>query len=409
MTHAIPSIEEDRATMDLLYAPPAPALKAQLDGARRHGMSASAIVREIAKLAVGPGRLKPQEYFYYRLFDPTLTFAEKRAFIGKREQPWIHLACNDRSWTAICNDKLLFYTLMAALHLPVPRLLAFHHATRRGLPETPHLRSMEELRRFFLALAQPVFAKPVDGVHSIGSMAIDRIDPATGMATLATGTQVSLEQVLQRIDQSRGSGYLIQERLRPHPDLRRLCGQTLSCARIVVLMGRNGPELARTQFKIPVGRNAADNYWRGNMLAAIDPDTGRIERVVKGTGFQQTFPTTHPDTGQQLIGAVLPLWPEVKRLALEAALALPRIRLQAWDIAIGAEGPVIIECNAGGDFSAPQLAWGKGMLDERFRRFLREQGYRPRPAILIPLAMAKAAAMKFGLLRKRRSPGSRHL
>jgi hypothetical protein len=254
----------------------------------------------------------------------------------------------------------------------------------------------------------PLFAKPVDGVHSVGSIAIERIEAARGMAVLASGVEVPLERVLDRMEQSKSSGYLIQERVRPHPDLVRLSGPTLSCARIMVLMGREGPELSRTQFKIPVGRNTADNFWRGNMIAAVNPETGAIERVVKGSGFDQTFPTAHPDTGQPLIGAVLPHWADLTRLALDAAPALARIRIQAWDIAIGASGPVLIECNSGGDFSPPQLAWGRGMLDERFRRFLREQGYRgPRPAILIPLAMARAAARKVGLARQRRT--SRHL
>jgi hypothetical protein len=408
-TQSIPSMEEDRATMDRIYAAPAPALLRQLEGARGNGLTTSQAMREIVKLAIGPGRLKPQEYFYYRLFEPSLTFAQKAAFIGKREQPWIHLACNDRSWTGVCNDKLLFYTLMERLRIPVPKLLALYHTHRRGGEEVSHLRSKGDLRRFFLGLDQPVFAKPVDGVHSIGSIAVDGVDAGTGTASLATGTQVALDEIIQRMDQSRASGYLIQERVRPHPDLVRLCGPTLSCVRLIVLLGRNGPELLRTQFKIPVGSNAADNFWRGNMISAVDLDSGKILRVVKGTGSQQILPTTHPDTGQRLIGAVLPLWPEVKRLATEAAAALPRIRLQAWDIAISANGPVIIECNSGGDFSAPQLAWGKGMLDERFRRFLGEQGYRPRSALLIPLSVAKSAARNLGVMRKKRTRNSRHL
>ena len=145
------------------------------------------------------------------------------------------------------------------------------------------------------------------------------------------------------------------------------------------------------------------------MLAAVEPETGEIMRVVKGTGSQQTRPATHPDTGRPLIGFALPCWPELKGLVLQAACALPRIGIQAWDIAMSESGPLLMECNSGGDFSPPQLAWGEGVLDERFRALLQERGYRPQPLARIPLAMGKAAATKLGIVHKRRTKNSRHL
>jgi hypothetical protein len=407
---AVPSIDEDRALMDRIYASPAASLRVQLARARTGEVGAVRMAREIARLAIGAGRLKPQEYFYYGLYDPALSMDQKLAFVGKREQPWIHLACNDRSWSGVCNDKLLFYSLLSVLGFPMPRLLALYSATRLAERSALHMRTTDELWQFLLDLKHPVFAKPVDGVHSIGSMAIEQIDAKSGTATLATGAQVSLESIVRRIDQSRQNGFLIQEKVRPHPQLQALTGTaTVSCVRVVVLMSRDGPEIFRTQFKIPVGRNAADNFWRGNMLAAVDPETGEIVRVVKGTGAQQTLPATHPDTGLPLIGFALPCWSELKGLVLQAACALPRIGIQAWDIAMSESGPLLMECNSGGDFSPPQLAWGEGVLDERFRAFLRERGYRPRPLARIPLAVAKSAAAKVGIVRKRRTKNSRHL
>jgi hypothetical protein len=44
--------------------------------------------------------------------------------------------------------------------------------------------------------------------------------------------------------------------------------------------------------------------------------------------------------------------------------------MQAWDVAPTDRGPVLIEVNIGGDFNLPQLAQAKGLMDERFRRFL---------------------------------------
>jgi glutathione synthase/RimK-type ligase-like ATP-grasp enzyme len=57
-------------------------------------------------------------------------------------------------------------------------------------------------------------------------------------------------------------------------------------------------------------------------------------------------------------------------LCLEAARALPGLRVQAWDIALTDRGPVLVEVNIGGDFNLPQLAHATGLMDERFRAFV---------------------------------------
>ena len=45
--------------------------------------SVYSILREILALWRGPGKLTPQEYFYYRLWDPSIPLDEKRRFVGK--------------------------------------------------------------------------------------------------------------------------------------------------------------------------------------------------------------------------------------------------------------------------------------------------------------------------------------
>jgi hypothetical protein len=42
-----------------------------------------------------------------------------------------------------------------------------------------------------------------------------------------------------------------------------------------------------------------------------------------------------------------------------------------WDVAPTPAGPVIVEANPGDAFTLPQVAAGKGILDDKFRTFLR--------------------------------------
>ncbi len=106
------------------------------------------------------------------------------------------------------------------------------------------------------------------------------------------------------------------------------------------------------------------------MLGAVAIDSGRVQRVVQGTGPDQVEVQTHPDSSKPVQGLTLPDWKSLTDLCLTGASAFPKLRLQAWDVAMCARGPVLLEMNIGGDFNLPQVANGCGLLDERFRGFL---------------------------------------
>jgi hypothetical protein len=55
---------------------------------------------------------------------------------------------------------------------------------------------------------------------------------------------------------------------------------------------------------------------------------------------------------------------------------MPGLRTQSWDVAITDRGPILIEVNSKGNFSGPQNASGKGVLNERYKEHLRRCGYR---------------------------------
>ena len=147
--------------------------------------------------------------------------------------------------------------------------------------------------------------------------------------------------------------------------------------RVVIIIGRDGPEILHTVWKIPAGGNIADNFWRsGNMLAAVDAASGEVKRVVRGVGPDQSEVETHPDTGRAIKGLVLPDWERLKALCLDCALIFHKLRYQSWDVAPCPGGPIIVEVNTGAAFNLSQLATSEGFLNERFGRFLREFGFR---------------------------------
>jgi hypothetical protein len=116
------------------------------------GRPAVALITEAIRLMRGAGKLSPPEYLYYRLWDQSLTLAERQAFVGKKAQHLMHLACNDRHWYQTAADKILFQTIMTGAGLPVPETLAVTQPLR-WLPQAHSLIPSSsplgcEIRRF---------------------------------------------------------------------------------------------------------------------------------------------------------------------------------------------------------------------------------------------------------------------
>ena len=264
-----------------------------LDGDGRSGI---ALLTEAVRLMRGAGKLSAPEYLYYRLWERSLSLEDKRAFVDKKAQHLMHLSCNDRHWYQTAADKILFQTIMTGAGLPVPETLAVTQPMR-WLPNALALSGAEELAGWLRNPAIcPLFAKPAAGKYSLDVPSIDRFDPDSGQLALLGGETISLVQAAEQM-RSR-NGYILQQRMSPHPRLAETFGPRLWSVRVLVLVRPDRPVIHRALAKIATGSNPADNYWRpGNMIAALDTVTGQIKRVVRGVGADLTVCTTHPDTG----------------------------------------------------------------------------------------------------------------
>lgn len=339
------------------------------------GRNVPSLLREIISLWRGPGKLTPQEYFYYRLWDPALTLDEKRRFVGKKAQHDMHLSCNSQYWYGTAADKILFHTIMAGAGLPVPDLLAIT-AQNRSIPGIPALGDPAAvaalLRRPEL---YPLFMKEAGGKYSLSVISADIFDESRDEVVLLGGARHAPEALAAQM--TAGGGYLIQRRLHQAPALAALFGPRLWSLRLLVLLSKTGPLIHRALAKIATGANPADNYWRqGNMLGTIDLESGTIRRVVCGSGAGLSVNPAHPDSCHPVVGTKIPEWDSIRELIHSAAPIFAGIRTQSWDVALTDAGPVPLEVNFGGDLNLAQLAAGLGVLDARYREHLRACGFR---------------------------------
>lgn len=120
----------------------------------------------------GPGKLSAAEYFYYKLYDNEYDDEARVRFVGKTAQARMHKACCDMRWFAVATDKLLFLSMMRGAGIPVPETLAVFDTT--GRRTHVHMISSIDGMIAFLnnPMSYPLFAKPIDGMYSIGAIAM---------------------------------------------------------------------------------------------------------------------------------------------------------------------------------------------------------------------------------------------
>lgn len=336
------------------------------------GKGYGALMRDMFRYCLGRNKLTTEEYLNLRLYDEAYSAEDKASFVGiaKSRNIWTRVYKNSRTVGTII-DKLAGESLFRGAGFPVVRTLASCNLSR-DLPGIASIDSRSALDGFFAVHAgQRIFGKPTNLNQSIGSVAIDRCDTASGMVHLAGGKSMPIGELWDVLQSKFKDGYLFQERLSAHPDIARVCGDRIATARLLTIVQDNSAEIIATAWKIPGGNNVADNFWRsGNMLATVDMETGTVGEAVRGVGIRRETIFVHPDTNEAIAGLKLPDWDAAKRLVLSASRLLADTWMIGWDIAFTPDGPVIVEANETPDLLIMQYAHGTGILTPRFNAFM---------------------------------------
>lgn len=323
---------------------------------------------EMWQLRRPPNRLTPAEFELYQLKDKS--WEQKSQFLGALSATVVN-GCNESQSQVITKDKLVAYSLLGFHGFPYPKVRAIVHPSR-DFPGAVALRSTADLSAYLETQAGfPVFMKPITGNAGSGSIWINGF--SNGKLQLRNGKELAVDDYCKRwLAQG---GVLLQSAAHPHPDIAARIGPRLATARLVVLMTETGPIIHRAVLRVPAGSNMVDNFQHGasgNLLAHIESDSGMISRVIGKRQHGLELVSVHPDTGQPVVGWVLPDWEAARRLCLQAAPLFPGIKYQSWDIAFTDQGPQTMEVNSGGDVDVLQLASGVGIADEVWWRTHRE-------------------------------------
>ena len=339
---------------------------------RIHGKDVMRQVWEMAAVAFGTGGVAPAEYYASRLYDDRLSDGDRGEFAGAKAMRRIFKACNfEEDWLGLVWDKLALYAILKGFGFPVPETRFVYHRSRT-LGPMPVANSPEAFASLLRQSRHyPLFFKPNGSYQSLGAAAAKRFDSKSDKLLMADDSCIEVSSFVGSVERYAENGYLAQSRLAPHPSLKPICGDNLSTVRALVMLTSDGPRLLKAAWKLPSQQNIADNYWRpGNMMAAINPETGKVTRLVSGFGVGLEEYTIEPATSRPVANLQVPDWSQVKELSLAATSALGHLRLIGWDIGVTDKGPVIVEANETPDFGLHQIAEGRGVLTEEFMSFV---------------------------------------
>jgi hypothetical protein len=347
--------------------PPVPFATLVEAAARSEKIGAGRILGDILKLTFRRHGLTAREYFEHRVYRRDLSMAEKREFIGEKENFRLNCELSPPGLTQLrgfVGDKLAQGALWHQLGLPATETQALF-SRDRWVGQIPVLRNATEIADFLAGDARaPLFGKPVHGSHALGSVRIERIESAAGQALLGDGLVVAIRDLADEIVTEFPEGYLFQSTVEQHPDLVATVGKVLATIRLVTVIEGERPRVLYGVWKIPSPEAVSDNFWQeGSILARIDGDSGTVTECVTGKGPERGVVDTHPVTGKRLAGFALPFWREANDLVEKAHAIFPVTGCFGWDVGITPDGPILVECNSNPCHEFYQMATGRGTLN----------------------------------------------
>lgn len=364
------AVTRDRADRDRVKATILDYLRHAQEKSGRHPLD---LTREFIRLNRGAGKLTWPEYVQYGVYDKTRYSPQDQAKFITNTLHWpITRCCCDMTWQGTTEDKWLCSHILARSTIRVPETLAVIDRSERAYPNTHKISTAGQLRDFMISReVLPLFGKENRGICSFGAFpAVDADDKAMfikGKGWL--GYDACMDQFVGT------TPYLLQRLESNHGFFDRYT-DNLATVRLCILVGDHGIEIPFAILKLPTRANVADSFWRpGNLACMLDVQSGRILTARSKHSFGTTDHEVHPESGEPLLGEIVPMWERVLELARSCAPIFQTVRYQSMDIAITQDAPVLIEVNTGGGFDLPQLASGIGFLTEEVRDFFRSCGY----------------------------------
>ena len=303
------------------------------------------------KLAFRKHRVTYSEYMYsYEYW--RLNEQERDEFISTSEMQVIYRKLGEREIRKVFHDKSHF-------------LSVFSPYVHRWWSMANSL-SIEQLQE--KAAEFDIIVKPIGGTRGDGIFKI-------------VGSKVedwkALFNHLQQED------YLLEQCIVAYDELKAFHPASLNTIRVVTISNGDRCEVFGALLRMGAHGSVIDNTHAGGVYAPINVETGMIE--IPAVDAQNNHYVSHPDTGKQIKGFLIPEWERIIATCKEASRIVPENHFVGWDICLNQVGQVeIIEGNHAPDFDGGMQAPLKIGVKKKLQKMVMDVlGVDPLPLISV--------------------------
>lgn len=240
---------------------------------------------------------------------------------------------NKRCDFPIANDKLLCKEILADVGVP----LADTHFSYRYFYELANLDA--DLRSLDDFVIKPSNGSAGNGIVVIVGREGDKWIGVSGKRYRIEDLRRHIADIIFGVfSHDKQDAAIIEQRIVQHQVIDNLFDRGLADVRVILF--QNQPVLTMSRVPTLMSDGKA-NLHQGAVGIGLDLKSGRSYRaMLKGEPI-----TMHPDSGAELIGVQIPFWDEIIQHSRNIAEAVP-LKYIGIDIAIAAQGPVLLEINA---------------------------------------------------------------
>ena len=281
------------------------------------------------------------EYHMYHF--ETMPIEKRRTFVSDLERISYCERMNNMRNMIYFDDKGKTYELFKK----------YYH---RDLIEIFSAQGIKEYSKF-ISKHPRFIVKPFDGACGIGIKIID---------SKGKDEKILFQKLLGKYPK----GFVIEELIIQHPDMRKLHPQSVNTLRVPTIKYTDRVEIIHPILRVGRGNAVVDNGGAGGICCGINPTTGVTFSAADENGERYNI---HPDTGIELVGFQVPFWQEASALVSELAQVLPDNHYTGWDLALTKDGWILQEANDRGTFILFQITTGEGFRSE-IEKIVKELG-----------------------------------